>query len=62
MASEISKACIGFMQMIHKGDHPGKSSVIFMLMIDMPSSDMSCIIPTMEFVLKQAKQYNKSQY
>ena len=46
------------MQMVHKGNHPGKSSVIFMPMIDMPSSDMSCILSTMEFVSKQARQYN----
>ena len=48
----------GYMQMVHKGDHPGKSSVIFMPMIDMPSSDMSCILSMMEFVSKQARQYN----
>ena len=31
----------GFMQMIHKGEHPGQASVIFMPMTDIKSSDES---------------------
>ena len=50
----------GFMQMIHKGEHPGQTSVIFMPMIDMKSSDESCILPTMHFVTEHAKRYNMS--
>ena len=44
----------GFMQMVHKCEHPGQSSVIFMPMIDMESSDESCILSTMHFVTEQA--------
>ena len=35
------------MQMVHKSEHPGQASVIFMSMIDMKSSDESCILSTM---------------
>ena len=43
--------------MIYKGDHPEQSAVIFMPMIDMKSSNESCVLPTM-YVSNQAKQYN----
>ena len=46
------------MQIIYKGDHPGQSSVIFMPMIDMKSSDESCILSTMYFVSNQSNHYN----
>ena len=46
------------MQMIYKGDYPEQSSVIFMPMIDMKSSNESCILSTKYFVSNQAKQYN----
>lgn len=48
----------GFMQMVHEGGHPGQSSVVFMPMIDMKSSDESCIYSTMCFVSDQARRYN----
>ena len=49
----------GFMQMVHNSnDHPAKSEVIFMPMIDMQSSDPSCILSTMQFVSNQAHQYD----
>ena len=50
----------GFMQMVQKGEHPGQSSVIFMPMIDMKSSDESYILSTMHFVTEQARRYNTS--
>eukprot|EP00794_Sanderia_malayensis_P020950 gene20950-23000_t len=50
----------GFMQMVHNGEHPGQSSIIFMPMIDMKSSDESCIMSTMHFVAEQAERYNMS--
>ena len=50
----------GFMQMVHKGEHPGQSSVIFMPIIDMKSSDESWILSTMHFVTEQARHYNTS--
>lgn len=50
----------GLMQLIHKGNHPGKSSVVFMPMIDMSPWDMSCVYSTLKFVCDQAKSYNVS--
>lgn len=48
----------GMMQMVHKGIHPGKASVQFLPLIDLQSSDPTCIYLTMFFVCKQAKYYN----
>ena len=50
----------GLMQMVHNGERPGESSVIFIPMIDMKLSDESCILSTMHFVTEQAKHYNMS--
>ena len=44
----------GMMQMVQTGEFPGQSSVIFMPMIDMNPSDMSCIYSTLKFVAKQS--------
>ena len=46
------------MQMIHNGSHPGKSSVNFLPMIDMNSSDPSCIYSTLQFVATHASNHN----
>ena len=35
------------MQMVHKGSHPGKAAVVFLPMIDLDSSDMTCIYSTL---------------
>ena len=43
----------GMMQMVQTGEFPGQSSVLFMPMIDMNPSDMSCIYSTLKFVAKQ---------
>ena len=49
----------GFMQSTHKtAVYPGQSSVIFLLMIDLKSSDEVCILSTMAFVAKQADRLN----
>ena len=47
----------GFMQMVSHGPHPGSSSVFFMPMIDLKSSDEICLFSTMCFVSEQAKRY-----
>ncbi len=44
----------GMMQMLHKGNHPGRSSVHFLPLIDMDPGDMTCIYSTLNFVYKQA--------
>ena len=49
-------AWTGVMQTIRQGTHPGKASVLFLPMIDMNASDMSCIYSTLYFVCRQAKQ------
>ena len=50
----------GVMQMIHQGSHPGKSSIKFLPMIDMSSSDPSCIYSTLCFVSEHAQKYNST--
>ena len=44
--------------MMCKGNHPGKSSVAFLPMIDMDSGDLTCIYSTLAFVAEQANRYN----
>ena len=48
----------GMMQSVHKGEHPGKSSVTFLPMIDMDPGDMSCIYSTLLFVSDKASAHN----
>lgn len=45
----------GMMQQAHKGDHPGKSSFLFLPMIDMNPSDMTCVYSTLKFVNSHAR-------
>ena len=48
----------GMMQTVHQSSsHPGKSSVLFLPMIDMSSGDMSCIYSTLHYVCWQARLY-----
>lgn len=48
----------GFMQAIHKSEHAGPSSFIFLPMIDMDPNDMSCILSTLSFVCNDAKKHS----
>nr|XP_054767556.1 uncharacterized protein LOC129274841 [Lytechinus pictus] len=48
----------GMMQMVNKGNHPGKASVMFLPMIDMNPSDPSCVYSTLRFVCAHAKRYD----
>ena len=50
-------AWAGLMQMVHKGDHPGQTSVSFLPMIDMNPSDMTCVYSTMLYVSSHARRY-----
>ncbi len=50
-------AWVGMMQMIHKDDHPGQSSILFLPIIDMNSSDMTCLYTTLLYVSSHAKHY-----
>ena len=44
----------GVMQAVDHGVYPGKSSTLFLPMIDMDPSDMSCIYSTLKFICAQA--------
>ena len=48
----------GLMQSVHHGSHPGKSSVMFLPMIDMDPTDVSCIYSTLKFVCHHAHRHN----
>jgi hypothetical protein len=50
----------GVWQLAAKGKYHGKTAVVFLPMIDMSSSDPSCIFSTMKFVSEQANRYNSS--
>ena len=41
-----------------KGSHPGQSSIMFLPMIDLDPSDLTCIYSTLVFVSEQAKRYH----
>eukprot|EP00794_Sanderia_malayensis_P001613 gene1613-1784_t len=47
----------GMMQLAHQGSHSGQSSVVFLPMIDMSSSESTCIYSTLKFVLQHAKRH-----
>ena len=46
----------GFMQMVHNGSHPGKATVVFLPMIDLDPSSMTCIYSTLIFLSDQARK------
>lgn len=46
------------MQMINHGDHPGKASIVFLPMIDLNPSDLTCIYSTLHFVADHARRYD----
>ena len=48
----------GMMQFVHHGDHPGKASVMFLPIIDMNSSDTTCIYSTLACVTEHARRHD----
>ncbi len=48
----------GMMQLVHRGNHPGRSSVMFLPMIDMNPSDVPCVYSTLKYVCKLARRHN----
>ena len=46
------------MQMVQKREHPGRSSVHLLPMIDMNTGDLDCIYSTLHFVCAQTEKYN----
>ena len=47
----------GFMQMVHQGDHPQPSSVMFLPMIDLDPNDPTCIYSTLNYVCNHARKH-----
>ena len=47
----------GYMQFMSQGSHPGKSCVKFLPMIDMPASNESCILSTLNFIADHARKH-----
>ena len=47
----------GMMQSVHQGRHQGKSSVIFLPIIDMNPSDVTCVYSTLNFISQHARQH-----
>ena len=49
----------GYMQMLHHNlPHPGKSSDIFLPMIELTPSDPTCVRSTLEYIVNHASRYN----
>lgn len=48
----------GFMDIVHDIDHPGRSSIYFLPMIDLDPNDPSCILSTLNFILEHAEIHN----
>ena len=44
--------------MVHKGDHPGESSILFLPMIDLNPGDMTCIYSTLHYISSHARRHN----
>ena len=48
----------GMMKLVHQGNHPGRSSMMFLPMIDMNPSDVTCVYSTLKYVCKHARRHN----
>ena len=48
----------GMMQLVHSGRHPGKSSVVFLPMIDINPSDTTCVYSTLKYIQEHAHRHN----
>ena len=48
------------MQLVHRGNHPGKSSVMFLPMIDMNPSDVTCVYSTLRYIWDHAHRHDVS--
>ena len=46
------------MQVIHKGEHPTNSSVLFLPIIDPNPNNPACVFSTLKFVCDHAKKFN----
>ena len=55
--STSRSAWAGMMQCVHCNSHPERSSVFFPPMIDMSSSDLSCIYSTLNYIASHAHRH-----
>ena len=46
------------MEAVHHGEHKGKSTVMFMPMVDYNPTDISCVYSTLLFIADQAMKLN----
>ena len=44
--------------MVNHGEHHGQASVVFLPMIDLNPSDLTCIYSTVHFVCAHARRYD----
>ena len=61
LSQNLSQECpawFGFMQMVHKGPFPGKSSTHPLPIINLDPTDMTCIYSTLMFIRKHAMAHN----
>lgn len=57
--SKPSPMWSGYMQMLHHNlPHPGKTSDIFLPLIDLPPSDPTCVRSTLEYIVDHARRCN----
>jgi len=54
MFGSSQPAWSGTMQLLHHSNHPGKSSVMFLPMIDTNPSDISCVYSTLKYIQDHA--------
>ena len=47
----------GMMQFVYRGNHLGKSSVMFLPMIDMNPSDVTCVYSTLKYIQEHAHRH-----
>lgn len=45
------------MQLVHKGEHPGKTSYVYLPIIDMNPNDLTCIFSTLTFIIQHARKH-----
>jgi len=57
-AKAVLQAWNDMMQLAHEGEHPGKSSVMFLLMIDIKPSDVMCVYSTLRYIEDHAHHHN----
>ncbi len=51
-------AWTGMMQLVNQGPHPGPSSILFLPMIDLDPSNLSCVYSSLVYISDHARGYN----